>query len=111
MVQKAFNAGDVDALVELYEPEAWLFGPEGPVQGQDAIRTVWTGFVAMGGTIDMVTQYAVEHGDVALLGNRWTAIIGSDQISATSAEVARRRADGTWRYVIDNPDSAGSLAG
>jgi ketosteroid isomerase-like protein len=110
-VQRAFNAGAVDALVALYEPDAWLFGPEGPVQGLDAIRAVWEGFVAMGGQIEVATQYVVEHGDLALLSNRWVATIGADQMSATTAEVARRQPDGTWRYVIDNPDSSGVLAG
>jgi uncharacterized protein (TIGR02246 family) len=110
-VESAFNAGDVDALVALYEPDAWLFGPNGPVQGQDAIRSTWEGFVAMGGTLEMVTQYVVEHGDLAMLSNSWTVTIGDDRMSATTAEVARRQADGTWLYVIDNPDSAGVLAG
>jgi hypothetical protein len=32
-VGEAFNGGDIAALVELYEPDGWLFGPEGPVQG------------------------------------------------------------------------------
>ena len=37
--------------------------------------------------------------------------IGDDEMSATTAEVARRQADGTWRYLIDNPHGAGVLAG
>ena len=110
-VQTAFNAGDVDALVGLYEPDAWLFGLEGPVQGLDAIRSVWEGFVAMGGKIEMETQYVVEKGDIALLSNRWRATVGDGEMAATTAEVARRQPDGTWLYVIDNPDAAGELAG
>ena len=109
-VQKAFNAGDVDALVDLYEADAWLFGPEGPVQGRDAIRGVWTGFLAMSAQLTMVTQYAVEQGDIALLSNRWTAAVGDEEMSATTAEVARKQADGSWRYVIDNPDATGVVA-
>lgn len=109
-VQAAFNAKDVDALVAMYEPDAWLFGPEGPVQGHDAIRAVWGGFVAMGGQIDMTTRYAIAHGEVALLSNRWTMRVGDDEMSATTAEMARRQHDGTWLYVVDNPDGAGVLA-
>ena len=30
-------------------------------------------------------------------------------MSAATAEVVRRQADGTWKYVIDNPDAAGVL--
>lgn len=110
-VQAAYNGGDVEALVRLYEADAWLFGPEGPVQGLDAIRAVWAGFVAMAGQVEMVTQYAIEHGDVAMLSNRWTMTIGGETMSASTAELARRQSDGTWKYVIDNPDAAGLLAG
>ena len=110
-VQTAFNSGDVEALVALYEPDAWLFGPEGAVQGHDAIRQVWTGFIAMGGQIQMTTRYVVEHGDIAMLSNQWTSSIEGAPISATTAEVARRQRDGSWRYVIDNPDATGDLTG
>jgi len=53
----------------------------------------------------------VEQGDIALLSNRWTSTIGDDEPSAVTAEVARRQSDGTWKYIIDNPDVAGILAG
>lgn len=65
----------------------------------------------MGGQIEMITQYAVEHGELAMLSNRWTLTIGGEAMSASTAEVARRQSDGTWKYVIDNPDAAGLLAG
>ena len=106
LVQNAFNSKDVDALVALYEPNAWLFGPDGPVQGHDAIRDTWAGFVALGAQLEMVTQYVVLQDEIALLSNRWTARIGDDEMSAVTAEVARRQPDGTWRYLIDNPDGA-----
>ena len=77
------------------------------MQGHDAIRCVWDGFVAMDGQLEVTTQYAVVQGEVALLSNRWTMRIGDDEMSATTAEVARRQPDGTWRYLIDNPDGAG----
>src|SRR5687767_7084814 len=102
-VRVAFNNGDVDALVGLYEDDASLFGGAGPVKGREAIRATWAEFVAMGGQLEMETLYAVEHDDIAMMSNRWTMTIGSDVISAVTAEVARRQPDGTWRYVIDNP--------
>ena len=110
-VEMAVNNRNVDALVALYEQDAWLFGPAGPVQGTEAIRTAWIQMLDMSGQTRLVTQYVIEHGDVALLSNRWTSVVGDDEISATSAEVARRQSDGTWKYLIDNPDSAGVLAG
>jgi ketosteroid isomerase-like protein len=110
-VQVAFNDNDVDALVALYEPDAWLFGPSGPVQGTDGIRAAWAEMTGPGRSVDMVTQYVIEQGDIALLSNRWTIVIDGADISATTAEVARRQPDGSWKYVIDNPDAAGVLAG
>src|SRR3954452_18692127 len=110
-VETAFNNRDVEALVALYEPDAWLFGLAGPVQGTEAIRAAWTEMFEISGQTRLVTQYVIERGDIALLSNRWTSVVGDDEISATSAEVARRQSDGTWKYLIDNPDSAGVLAG
>ena len=110
-VENAFNDRDVDALVALYEDDAWLFGVAGPVQGTQAIRAAWTEMLAMAEQTRLVTQYVVEQGNIALLSNRWTSTVDGADISATSAEVARRQSDGTWKYVIDNPDAAGVLAG
>jgi ketosteroid isomerase-like protein len=106
-VQDAFNAGDVDALVSLYEDDAGMATPDGTyVRGLDAIRGQWAGFVALGGTIIMVTRHCAEVGDVALLRNDWHFVAGELEFSSRTAEVARRGADGTWRYVIDNPYGA-----
>ena len=72
-------------------------------EGLDAIREIWAGFVGLGGHIAMTTRSAVEVGDVALLSNAWTWTADGMDGGAVTAEVARRQADGTWRYVIDNP--------
>jgi ketosteroid isomerase-like protein len=58
----------------------------------------------------METQDVVEQGELALLSNRWWMTIGDLELSAATAEVARRQPDGTWKYAIDNPDAAGVLA-
>jgi len=103
-VEEAFNSGDVDALVALYEPDARMVRDNGSVgSGTDAIREIWSGFVALGGQIQMTTRFVVEHDDVALLSNTWTFEGAGMTFSATTAEVARRTSEGTWRYVIDNP--------
>jgi ketosteroid isomerase-like protein len=103
-VETAFNAGDVDALVGLYEAGARLMREDGTTaEGASEIREVWAGFIAMGGTIRIVTRYAVEAGDTALLSNSWTFELDGTSASSSTAEVARRAGDGAWRYIIDNP--------
>lgn len=104
-VEAAFDAADVDALVALYEPDARMLNEDGSVAaGLDEIRAVWSGIVSLGGHISMSTRHAVEAGDVALLSSSWTFTFdGAPVASSVSSEVARRQADGSWRYVIDNP--------
>jgi ketosteroid isomerase-like protein len=110
IVEAAFNAKDIEALIALYEPDAWFFSLDGPVQGVEAIRSAWAGIMAMEpGPISMTTLYAIEHGDIAMISNRWSMSVGGEEMSAATAEVVRRQADGTWKYVIDNPDAAGVL--
>ena len=100
---------ELDAMVELYEPDA-TFAPQPgeSVSGRDAIRAALEAFLAvqprMTGTIEKVLRA----GDTALVANRWslsgTAPDGSPvEMAATSADVLRRRLDGSWGIVIDDP--------
>jgi ketosteroid isomerase-like protein len=112
LVEDAFNAGDTDALVALYEADAAMATPDGTfVIGLDAIREQWSGFVALGGSIQMMTRYAVIVGDTALLSNDWHFTGAGMELSSRTAEVARRQPDGTWKYVIDHPYAAADLPG
>ena len=107
LVEGAFNAGDTGALVALYEDDAAMATPDGTfVNGRDAIREQWSGFVALGGSIQMTTRYAVVVGETALLSNDWHFTGAGMELSSRTAEVARRQPDGTWKYVIDHPYAA-----
>src|SRR4051794_4260901 len=107
----AFNARDLDALLELYEAGGVLTPQPGVVvSGPAAIREALGGFLGLNGPITMTTRTIIPAGDLALLHAEWTVDgTGPDGapivLSARSSEVIRRQADGTWRYVIDNPYS------
>ncbi len=107
-----FAAGDLDAIIALYEPDATLVPQPGqPVRGLAAIREALRGFLAMGGTFAMEAPMVVRGPDLALLFARWTldgtAPDGSAiALAGHTSDVARRQADGTWLLAIDNPFGA-----
>jgi uncharacterized protein (TIGR02246 family) len=108
LFEDSFNAGDLDGLMELYEPDAALIAQPGSVaHGPEQARAALQGFLALKGRITLDTKLVVTVGDLAYLANSWSLSgTGPDGtpvvLGATTAEVARRQPDGTWRYVIDN---------
>ena len=107
----AFNAGDIDALMEFYEAEAIVTPEAGKpaVEGKDAIREVLNGFLSIKGTIEIQSKSTFKTGDLALTHGSWTlagtAPDGSAlNLSGNTTEVLRQQSDGTWLYVIDLPD-------
>jgi len=107
---QALNAGDLDALLALYEPNAALAPQPGQVvTGAQSIREALRAFIAMKPTLTMLeTKTVMQTGEIALNSAKWHLTgTGPDGSPVTmdghSAEVARRQADGTWRMVIDSP--------
>ena len=100
----AFNRGDVDALVALYEPNALLVTGNGPTLGHDAIRKAYEKIVAHGAHMELTTQTVLEFGDgLAMLHASWTYHRGGSAWPGLSTEVVRRQPDGSWLFVIDEP--------
>lgn len=90
------NAGDVEGLVALFEPDAVMaFAPGKVATGSEEIRQVFEDFVASGVRLTLGHQQPILRvGDLAL---------GSTRLDdgGVTAEIARRQPDGTWRWVID----------
>jgi uncharacterized protein (TIGR02246 family) len=109
----AFNAGDLDALIALYEPDAVLIPEPGrPVGGHAAIREALQGFLALRGTMTIQPIAIFPTGDLALTHGRWTLSATSPDgrpltLGGKAAEVLRRQPDGTWLHAIDNPYGTG----
>jgi uncharacterized protein (TIGR02246 family) len=109
---QALNSGDLDGLVALYASDGFLMARSGPARGISAIRKALAEYVAMKPTIQLTTRRVVQAGDTVLLIADWrfygtTSDGGSVSTSGTSIEVARRQADGSWRYFIDLPNGLG----
>ncbi len=107
--EQALNAGDIDALVALYEPGAALMPSPGKVVvGAAAIREALAGFLAAKPTITTSGRLVAQTSDVALLANRWMLkMTGPDgkptTMSGNAVEVARRQAAGHWLFAMDMP--------
>jgi len=109
LFEHALNAGDIDALVALYEPQAALMpSPGNVVVGAAAIREALAGFLAAKPTITTSGKLVAQTGDVALLANRWTLnMTGPDgkptTMTGNAVELARRQPAGHWLFAMDMP--------
>lgn len=90
------NAGDVDGLVALYEPNAVIDAGDGRIAvGKQQIREFLIEFLADRPRLDPSVQAApLCSGDLALTSSR----LSNGEITA---EIARRQPDGTWLWVVD----------
>jgi ketosteroid isomerase-like protein len=109
---QAYNERDLEKLVELYEDGAVLgSAPGAPLaEGKQAIRSSLASLVALRGELSLARRrYCVVSGELAIIsidfvlsGGR--APDGSPvEMRGTTAELARRQADGRWKYVVDLP--------
>jgi len=108
------NAGDLDALVALYEATATLITQEGTAAtGHAAIRAALGPIVAAKPSIRMhVVRSDPAGGDLAVLYNDWhLTVVGPTgdtiDVAGKAIEIVRRQPDGTWRFVYDDPNARG----
>ena len=107
------NAGDLEALLALYEPTcAYVSGDGSVLEGHDAIRPTFTRLLAMGPRIDVTVVKVVPAGEgVAMIYSDWRLTAKADGQPIARAgraiEVVRRQPDGTWRVAADDPFARG----
>jgi uncharacterized protein (TIGR02246 family) len=113
---EALNAGKLDDLVALYEPQATLMPSPGKlVAGTTAIRESLASFLAGKPRMSLTPRLVAQGGDVAVVTAKWElSVTGPDGKPATmtgqSVEVVRRQADGRWLFAIDLPFGVGAGA-
>jgi len=104
LFKRAFNAGDVEAILALYEPDAVLVTGGKPVSGHDAIRAAYDAFLSSGARMKLDIRIVIESGELAVLHGAWS--LGPPSATqGVSTEVVRRQPDGSWMFVIDNPNT------
>ncbi len=107
------NAGDLESLCALYEPDARMVARPGHVvTGSAAIREALQHSLSLQPMITLETTSVIQAGDLALMRSKWrfTGSRANGQpidISGEGAEILRRQPDGQWLYLIDNPFSDG----
>jgi uncharacterized protein (TIGR02246 family) len=105
------NAGDLDALIALYEPGSALVQRDGRVvSGSIAIRANFEKLFARKPRIvcAIVKVVTNEEQDLAIVHNDWrVAVRGDDggtiEMTGKAIEMMRRQRDGSWRFTIDEP--------
>lgn len=104
----AFNNRDLESLAGLFGADAAFAPQPDAVVTGEGIRSALESFLALNGPIDLTVRRTIPAGDTALIIADWS-VDGVDQsgnpvhVAGTTADVARRAADGSWRYLIDNP--------
>jgi uncharacterized protein (TIGR02246 family) len=110
LLMNALNAGDLEVAVALYEPDAKLKDLSGAtLNGHEQIREAIRQYLALRLQMTRETQVVISSdGRVAMTGGKWRAAGNKTdgtpiEISGDSHEIVRRQADGSWRFVIDDP--------
>lgn len=110
--EAAYNARDKTALMQLYAPDAvHTFDGATISTGLSAVSAAFDRGFAGPHKLSGRVLTCMEADGVALIRARWTSLNpdGSVRSEAVSCEVAKRGADGLWRYLID--DASGGSRG
>ena len=109
LLAAAMNAGDLDAFIELHEPEAQSVVPTDgtPVTGRAEIRRAVEPVFALTPTLENEVIAKLASDQLALIHTRW-ALTASEadgqviEMSGRGTIVSRRQPDGSWRIALEN---------
>ena len=105
LFEERFASSDLDGLMDLYEDGAVFTNAQGAHEGSDAVREVLAGYLSTGASIAMNDSVSFEASELALVHWAWTMTFPDGRVAeGATAEVLRRQSDGSWKFIIDNPD-------
>ncbi|MEU4995742.1 nuclear transport factor 2 family protein [Streptomyces sp. NPDC021622] len=109
---EAFNAGNLEILRMLFDPQAMRVLSPGKFQAGDELWDTGEETLAHRLPISLKVRHAYTVGDTALMiidyVHEGTGPDGKHvKIEGTAADIARRGADGVWRCLISNPSGTG----
>ena len=108
--EQHLNAGDLEAVMALYEPEARFVAKSGETLiGRDRIRKVVGGLIEAQARLSSRVVKAVTVGDIAQLYTDFEGTMNDDSgkrvtIRQKAIEILRRQPDGTWKLIVGDPN-------
>lgn len=113
---QALNTRDLEAAVDLFEPEAQMAPQPGmaPVIGTEAIRGLVQACLTVQPQLKLEARNVIQNDDIALMTSNWSMTgihpetMAPFELTGSGTQVVRRQADGTWRYIIDDAWGASS---
>jgi uncharacterized protein (TIGR02246 family) len=107
LLDRAFNQGDLDAVLGFYEAAAVVVTEPGKLaRGREELRNFFERVMRSGTTARQLKTHVIEADGLALFLSRWTLRTGngnSDAQAFVATTVFRKQPDGTWKVLIDNP--------
>jgi uncharacterized protein (TIGR02246 family) len=112
--ERALDAGDLDAVIELYEADARFVTASGEIiAGRDAIGEMLARLIAAKTRLRGRVIRSIVIDDIAMLytdfeGTTVDASGEATEIRSDAIEVLRRQPDGTWKLIIGDPGGRGA---
>jgi uncharacterized protein (TIGR02246 family) len=108
IVDRAFNAGDIETILNFYEENAVVVTEPGKTaRGKDELRLFFEQVLASKQLARQIKTYVLESDGIALFLSRWTllepeSVSDSQTRRFIATTVFRKQASGEWKALIDN---------
>lgn len=106
LFEAAVSRADIDALIELYEPDAVMTMPDSELRGHAQLRAFFEAWLCAPANVKLEPLRVLTLGEIALEKTRCVSFDADGTQSVSySTVVLRRQTDGQWRIAIDFPMS------